>query len=195
MRHLSTRHCRDGIVQTGPENGRLGYVTHTYTRGNFYQEIGTFFIGIAPLMGGTTVLLVLLMIFFPDIGKATLFPASTDLSIWAQVGVSLQELFRGLFSSGNLFSFRLWLFLYLVICVGSHMAPSMSDYEGGPKGRPAVVGDFDGCQPGHIDCRPGYCHDVVVCRARADPLDHRSDICDCPGRNIDGAGVSDHRAV
>ncbi len=122
------------LFKPDKRNGRLGYVTHTYTRGNRYQEFGTFFIGIAPLLGGTTVLLILLMIFFPDVAKSALFSASQDLPLWQQVGQSLQALLGGLFRPENLVGFRLWLFLYLVICVGSHMAPSMSDYEGAMKG-------------------------------------------------------------
>lgn len=122
------------LFKPDKKNGRLGYVTHTYQRGNWYQEIGTFFIGIAPLLGGTAVLLILLMIFFPDVGKSALFTASSESPLWQQVGESLQGLFSGLFHPDHLVSLRLWLFLYLVICVGSHMAPSMSDYEGGLKG-------------------------------------------------------------
>ncbi|MCP4079441.1 MAG: hypothetical protein P8J91_04005 [Pirellulaceae bacterium] len=114
--------------------GRLGYVTHTYTRGNRYQEIGTFFIGIAPLLGGTAILLLLLMIFFPETGRAALFSPLPDLPLWEQVEAALKSLFSGLFRPSHLATFRLWLFLYLVICVGSHMAPSMSDYEGAKKG-------------------------------------------------------------
>lgn len=116
------------------KNGRLGYVSHTYQRGNWYQEIGNFFIGVAPLLGGTTVLLALLMIFFPDVARAALLSASPELPLWQQVGSSLTGLFKGLFDPANLIGIRLWLFLYLVICVGSHMAPSMSDYQGATKG-------------------------------------------------------------
>jgi hypothetical protein len=43
-------------------------------------------------------------------------------------------LFSGLFQLGNLATIRLWLFLYLVVCVGSHMAPSRDDYRGALKG-------------------------------------------------------------
>jgi ABC-type multidrug transport system fused ATPase/permease subunit len=115
-------------------NGRLGYVTHTYTRGNRYQELGTFFIGIAPLLGGTAAFLILLMVFFQDVGREALFSVSADQPLWSQISQSLQRLVFGLFEPRNLASWRLWLFLYLIICVGSHMAPSWSDYEGGMKG-------------------------------------------------------------
>lgn len=114
--------------------GRLGYVTHTYTRGNLFQEIGTFFIGIAPLIGGTAALLGLLMLFFPDIGREYLFTSTAKLSLWEQVEYSLKGLFSDLFQPTHLTSIKLWAFLYFVICVGSHMAPSASDYKGAKKG-------------------------------------------------------------
>lgn len=119
------------------KNGRLGYVTHSYQRGNLYQELGTFFIGMAPLLGGSLVLFLLLLIFFPDVARTafvTIEAENGSLPLWQQVGNSLQQLFAGLFQIENLLSIRLWLFVYLVTCVGSHMAPSMSDYEGGFKG-------------------------------------------------------------
>ena len=37
------------------------------------------------------------------------------------------------FSQG-LANWQTWLFLYIILCVGSHMAPSMTDYQGGRKG-------------------------------------------------------------
>jgi len=122
------------LFEPDRKNGRLGYVTHTYQKGNWYQEIGSFFIGVAPLLGGTAVLLVLLMIFFPETGRSALFSATTEQPLWPQVGESLKNLAFGLFQGTHLISIRLWLFLYLVVCVGSHMAPSWSDYEGGTKG-------------------------------------------------------------
>lgn len=127
------------LFQPDKKAGRLGYVTHTYTRGNLFQEIGTFFIGIAPLIGGTAVLLALLMLFFPEVGRDSLFSSTANLSLWEQIQNSLQGLFSGLFQPSNLASLKLWVFLYLVICVGSHMAPSASDYQGAKKGATLVL--------------------------------------------------------
>lgn len=122
------------LFKPDKKSGRLGYVVHTWQKGNRFQEIGSFFIGIAPLLGGTAVLLLLLIVFFPVIGKEALFSINPELPLWEQIGNSLQKLFAGLFQASNLASIRLWLFLYLVICVGCHMAPSKSDYEGATKG-------------------------------------------------------------
>ena len=40
----------------------------------------------------------------------------------------------------NLLSWRLWVFLYLALCVGSHLAPSGSDYQGAKWGALLLVG-------------------------------------------------------
>ncbi len=115
-------------------NRRLGYVVHSWKAGNLFQDIGGFFIGIAPLMGGTAVLFGLLLLFFPNEGQSSLFVQNADFPFWTQVLNATSGLFRGLFKPENLLSIRLWLFLYLVICVGSHMAPSGDDYRGAKKG-------------------------------------------------------------
>ncbi len=121
-------------------NRRLGYVVHSYERGNWYQEIGNFFIGIAPLLGGTAALLLLLLLFYPDTGQQSLFQTNPDLPFWNRVAEALSGLFAGLFQAHNLLTIRLWLFLYLVVCVGSHMGPSGDDYRGALIGGLLVVG-------------------------------------------------------
>jgi hypothetical protein len=118
--------------------GRLGYVMHAYDPRNVYQVVGNFFIGIAPLIGGTFVLLLLLVLLE--------YPAAQ--AAWSQSGIGeslrqghlLQaagELFTlagtvlaSLFQPENLLSWQLWVFLYLALCVSSHMAPSPDDYAG-----------------------------------------------------------------
>ena len=39
-----------------------------------------------------------------------------------------------IFAAKNWTTGRFWLFVYLVLCVGGHMAPSPSDYEGASRG-------------------------------------------------------------
>lgn len=122
------------LFRPDPQNRRLGYVIHSWRRGDLYQDIGGFFIGIAPMIGGTLALMGLLLVFFPDEGQAALFMPDSGLPFWRQVLASVGGLFQGLFRPENLATFRLWLFLYLVICVGAHMAPSADDYRGALKG-------------------------------------------------------------
>jgi hypothetical protein len=134
------------LFEPDPESGRLGYVRHSYRRENWFDNFGNLFIGIAPLIGGSLVLIGLLWLFFPDAAMTGLKaqsreqelkflleeePASAVFSQTLQLSLQIA---RELFSIQHLATFRFWLFLYLVLCVGSHMAPSGSDYRGAARG-------------------------------------------------------------
>jgi hypothetical protein len=130
------------------KTGRLGFVRHSYRRGNWFEELGNVFIGTAPLVGGSLVMLLLLFLFFPKLaGELLRHPALTEASSWGELFNGLlhafSEFITNLFTWKNLAKLRLWVFLYLVLCVASHMAPSRSDYEGAGRGAVvAVVGAF-----------------------------------------------------
>lgn len=55
------------LFEPDSREGRLGYVRHTYQRGDWWQESGNFFIGLAPLAGGTLALLLLTWLMFPGL--------------------------------------------------------------------------------------------------------------------------------
>ena len=134
------RHKIDEMALFKPDeqSGRLGYVRHSYQKGNRVQELGNLFIGIAPLMGGTLVLTVLLFLFYPDFaGKMFRGEMIAEETSWVGQFVEIGKATLWQFSSfENLGTVRFWVFLYLVLCVASHMAPSRSDYEGA--GKPAL---------------------------------------------------------
>lgn len=129
------RHRIDEMALFEPdfESGRLGYVRHSYVKGNLFQEIGNAFIGIAPLIGGTIVLLIALRVFVPGALTESMNSIGNEASLVQQVLGMTSTLLSQVFSNG-LTNWRTWLFLYVVLCVGCHMAPSMSDYQGGKKG-------------------------------------------------------------
>ncbi len=122
------------------DDGRLGYVRHAFRRDSLYQRIGNFFIGIAPLFGGATVLLLLLMFVHPE-------PGSIETASFADLfgsqgwGDKLSSLFGSAATLvGNVFhprhynEWRFWLFVYLAFGVGSYLAPSGVDLKGGREG-------------------------------------------------------------
>lgn len=117
------------------EAGRLGYVRHKWTSGNFYQELGNVVIGIAPLIGGSVVLAGLLWMFFPDAASEALRASQeSEGGVTGQTFDIVWAIGASIMSFENLTSTRFWGFLYLVLCVGSHMAPSPSDYRGAMRG-------------------------------------------------------------
>ena len=131
-------HKIDEIALFEPDkrSGRLGFVRHSFQAGNWYQELGNFFIGIAPLMGGSLVLVVLLWLFFPNAIEGA-YAASQEAKLNGpqdQLATIIWSVGEEIFAAKNWTTGRFWLFVYLVLCVGGHMAPSPSDYEGASRG-------------------------------------------------------------
>ena len=131
------RHRVEEVALFEPDlkSGRLGYVKHTWIPGNWFEEVGTFFIGLAPLAGGSLALAGLLWFFFPEAVSNMIASsgigddAAESASVTSMVFGSVQSLLQDLLAFKNLVSWKFWLFTYLVLCVGSHMAPSRSDYQ------------------------------------------------------------------
>ena len=140
---LAFRHRIDEMALFEPdeEAGRLGYVRHSFRHGNTFEELGNLFIGIAPLIGGSLALSGLLWMFYPDAAWQALKQATVGTNpeiIHAnpldRLVAMTTGLCRSVFSPEHVGSGRFWGFLYLVLCVGSHMAPSRSDYAGAKRG-------------------------------------------------------------
>jgi hypothetical protein len=116
-------------------SGRLGDVEHAFDPRNPWQQVGRAFIGVAPLVGGALVLWAL---------SATLGPAGVGfqpLSAGAGPGEAVAAaigqgaaLARSLVDPAVLGRWSTWVFLYLCLCVGAHMAPSGTDLKGGAFG-------------------------------------------------------------
>ena len=117
-------------------DGTLGYVKHSYNPRNLYHRIGNFFIGIAPIIGGSAVLLLLLRLMLPEV-----FFAAAEI-LTAPIGesptVEYFSRFFGIF--GTLFSPRYiadpmwWTFLLLALMIAGHMEISTSDLRSGVGG-------------------------------------------------------------
>lgn len=129
------------LFEPDRQSGRLGFVRHSYHEGNRFQEAGNFFIGIAPLIGGSVVLALLLWMFYPEaFGAAFRAHAQEPASPLGHLRAVTAEVAPLILDAGQLLSPRFWLFVYLVLCVGGHMAPSPSDYQGARRGLFWVLG-------------------------------------------------------
>ena len=121
------------------EGGALGYVRHSYNPRNIYHQIGNYFIGVAPIICGSGVLLLLLRFVTPDVFSAV----STDFdkifslkpALNSETFVLIGELLFGMlgkiFAISNLSSVLWWVFIILALMIASHMEVSGADIKGG----------------------------------------------------------------
>lgn len=134
---LLFRHRIDKVALFQPDkkSGRLGYVHHSYRSNSWFEELGNPLIAIAPLIGGSLVLLILVNVFYGH--AAAVEPLNATQNTHAsQYGLiqSVRNVLGNVFRPEHFATTRFWVFIYLVLCVGSHMAPSRTDYYGAGKG-------------------------------------------------------------
>ncbi|MBI4312190.1 MAG: hypothetical protein HY681_10470 [Chloroflexi bacterium] len=120
------------------ESGVLGYVRHAWDKGSLYQNLGLFFIGIAPLMIGSALLVGLGYALAPGFGDVVETAAGMPgPASGAGVGAYLswltglaREAAGTLFAPGQFRRWQLWAFLYVSVSVASHLSPSPADLRG-----------------------------------------------------------------
>lgn len=130
------------LFDPDPRTGTLGYVHHAYQRRSLFQIAGNFFIGVAPLLAGSLVLLGGLALLLPG-SQPPLSAEPVPLGLGPQlshvVGLAGATLDR-MVSLGHLTSWRLWVFGVLALCVGTHMSPSRPDLTGALPGLALLLG-------------------------------------------------------
>jgi hypothetical protein len=129
------------LFDPDPATGTLGYVQHAYRRRNLYQIAGNFFIGIAPLLGGSAFLLAALAILLPD-ARPAFSTAPLPEHFADQLGVIAGHAFRttsALLAPEHRASWQLWAFLGITLCVGTHLSPSRPDLSGALPGLGIVL--------------------------------------------------------
>ncbi len=138
-------HKITGIKLFSPtaKGGNLGYVNHTYNPRNLYHQAGNFFIGVAPVLVGSGVILGLMYLLVPDIFasvtgelsglgglSAGFFSGETYSEYFALFG----RVFSAIFNTDNLSRGAWWAFMLLAVMISSHMELSIADIKGGAKG-------------------------------------------------------------
>ena len=131
------------LYQPGSEDGTLGYVNHSFNPRNIYHQIGNFFIGVAPILCGSGVLLLLMYFMVPGVYSAV----SGDLQLIAMLPtdflnfssyVGYFDLFGRIilhiFDFSNAGNILWWIFIILSLMISSHMELSFADIKGGFKG-------------------------------------------------------------
>lgn len=134
----------------GMQDGVLGYVRHQYNPKDWYQQIGNFFIGIAPLLVGSIVILLLFKIFLPSISSTFTSTMNSNIqqmnqafsvgSILKLMGKQTKCLFKGLFTKKNMTKPIFWVFLFSVYSISTHMSLSLADLRGAAVGLMFMIG-------------------------------------------------------
>ena len=115
------------------ENGTLGYVAHSYNRKNPYHQIGNFFIGTAPILCGSGVLLLLMALLIPETNEtiaAELRSIGFSANDFGEYFGSFWRIIAALFDFSNMIDLRWWIFLVLAFSISTHMELSPADVRG-----------------------------------------------------------------
>lgn len=132
------------------EDGTLGYVNHSFDPQSTYQKIGNFFIGIGPIVFGTLVMYALLYYLVPNThdvfssikaqGNVLVKSVHGEFtgilsSLWRTTLSTIETLFK----KSNFIDYKFWIFLYLSVCISSHMELSPPDIKGAWRGLLSLV--------------------------------------------------------
>lgn len=129
------------LLQKPDGNGTLGYVKHSYNPNSLYQQIGNFFIGIGPILGGLVSLIILMRILLPNsydefikISMSNINITNLNMNVIKEILNSYYELIKTIFSYSNFKNPSFFIFLFLSICISSHISLSRADINGAKKG-------------------------------------------------------------
>jgi len=130
----------------------LGYVRHAFNKSSLYQCAGTFFISMGPIFSGTLAILFFMYFLQPGLfqtlqNAVAFIPSGTtlgDLGHWSVYFVTF--LYKAIWA-GSFLSAQFWLFLFLSMCVASHIALSPADIKGAAYGLAVIfcvviIGNF-----------------------------------------------------
>ena len=123
------------FFQINDEDGVLGYVNHSWNPKNIYQQIGNYFIGVAPIVVGTLVIFLGMKWFLPatynDINGY--FQAIQVLGSKVTIFDYVFDMFGGMLSAMFMemsIGWQWWVFMVLSICIALHMSLSGADLKG-----------------------------------------------------------------
>lgn len=120
-------------------DGTLGYVSFAKVNSNFkirnlYQNIGDFYVGLAPIIIGSGLFLITSKFINNDLFKSIIKLSEKNETIF-----DLLASFRNLNNLQYLFNFNLILFILIIFSISSLFLLSKSDWEGCLQGIPYLV--------------------------------------------------------
>lgn len=129
------------------DSGTLGYVKHSYNPKNLYHQAGNYFIGVAPLVGGSVFLYLMMRLLLPSSFAVTsilladltqLQQDGLDFSFFVYLVEVMATIIRSIFAYE--FGLNSVIFLVLVLCMSLHMNLSQADLKGSVQALPLIAG-------------------------------------------------------
>ncbi len=140
-------HKIDKIVLWQPKSkdGTLGYVTHRYNPKNIYHQLGNILIGLGPVFSGLAVMVLCMLLCFPETVSAYTDHASAMVSGgdgflslliegFAIIPAMLEE-----WSDGGVPVWGRVIAVILMLCVSLHISLSPADIKGALGGVPVYL--------------------------------------------------------
>ncbi|MDP4144967.1 MAG: hypothetical protein Q8936_10880 [Bacillota bacterium] len=129
------------LLQGPDESGVMGYVQHSYNQRSIYQQVGNFFVGIAPIFGGVFSIIALMRLIIPQSYSSLISILRNSLHVTAinkgtveGIMNSYAGLIKVIFSLKNFENPYFYIFLFAAICISSHISLSRADIKGASMG-------------------------------------------------------------
>jgi hypothetical protein len=128
------------LFDFAPRDGTRGHVSHSFDPASPWQRTGNFFIGIAPILFGTVVIVVaarwllgveaLKRMMKPLPGGGLVRSLADGVALARHVAGGAGAALAALLEPHRLLDWHAWVFLYLTFTVGSSISLSRADLEG-----------------------------------------------------------------
>ncbi|MFA9378516.1 MAG: hypothetical protein ACERKZ_17480 [Lachnotalea sp.] len=131
------RHTVTEVSLFRPGKGRydnvLGYVKHKYNKNSIYQTAGCFFIGIAPMIIGSSIIVFIIRLIFPSlINNLKSFDGFDTLKVnilTTTIFYNTKLIISTLFQLSNLTNIFFWVSVYIIVSIALHMTISKADFD------------------------------------------------------------------
>lgn len=126
----------------GAQDGVLGYVNFSYNERSIFQKVGLFFVGFAPIFGGTFCILIAMKFLLHDTYTLLVNNIRASLNTVNILSIDFfafqinifKQLLISMFSFNNIHTLKFWIFIYIAVCISSHISLSDADLKGSYSG-------------------------------------------------------------